>query len=700
MIPLIKIHSKYLIRNKFRFILTYFLIPLVLLIFSSIFSLGYDLHAYTNPSFGTPTEYIFNNTPNIIIPYLNQTSLLVTNNDDCNSLQTFFLNETKISLKCIYSKEEIKNNISIIFKNENNKYIFDLIGKQSSLNKIFNFSHPKYMSTDYYTELFSKIDIIFKDKYNEKYKDMYQRQYKIYLELQTLLAKYLIMNKSENKTMPKILLELETGISSYPSIDRQIHGILSLKEDEYINFLFSFIISFHYSLFTYFFIVRMVEEKEKKLDIFLEKKGISKFIYFTSWFICYCFICSIQIFFFSFLFMYLIDFNKLVLIYLILFSLSLFSISFFFVSCISSIKSCSSIVKLFNFGFSFLGFIITLPGVSKPLKIFFSFFPQINSYLSINWIQNINTFNIAYCDIYSWEVLKTEINGFSYMGSTLMYLINIIFFVIIGVIIQLYNLSGLNFFQFFKSIFTKISLNVEEQDSFIDDDKEETILLFYKIHHQELSELNKVKKEKNECLKFINVAKNFESVRAVDNFNAELFSDEIFCLLGNNGAGKTTLINMISGIIKPNNGDIFLNDISVVTNKSFLYKSMGLCQQEDIFFEYLTVEEHLEYIYKIKGSKVNKNEIEDLIKKINLNHKKKYLCGTLSGGEKRKLCIALALIGNSKIVLLDEPTSGVDIISKKEIWKFLKEYKKEKIILITTHSLDEAEYLGDRIGII
>ena len=435
MYSLIKIRLKYVLRNKFRFILSYFLIPLVLLIFSVCFRVGFWMIAVKIDSFESFTECIFNNTPNIIITYFNQTSLLVKNIDDCLSLQTIIFNETNISLKCIYSKEDIKNNISIIFNKENNIYTFDLIGKPSSLNKIFNFSDPKYMSTEYYTELFSILDYINKTNYNKLYKESYQCQYKIYLEFQTLFAKYLILQKSENNTLPQVIWEIETGISSYPSINKNYYGIY-IEDEEYVSILLSFIISFHYSLFTYFFIVRIVEEKEKQLDIFLEKKGISKFVYFTSWFICYSFICLIQIFFLSFLFKPLIIFNKCVFIFLILLSFSLFSISFFFASCISSIRSSSSIVKLFNFSFSILGLIISFPGLPKPLKIIIAFFPQINSYLSINWITKINTFNIANCNINSWEVLRTEINGFSYLESILMYLINIAFFIIIGIIIQ------------------------------------------------------------------------------------------------------------------------------------------------------------------------------------------------------------------------------------------------------------------------
>ena len=110
---------------------------------------------------------------------------------------------------------------------------------------------------------------------------------------------------------------------------------------------------------------------------------------------------------------------------------------------------------------------------------------------------------------------------------------------------------------------------------------------------------------------------------------------------------------MISGIIDPDIGDILYNGKSLVTNKDYLYENIGLCQQEDIFFDYLTVEEHLEYMYGIKGSIINRNEIEDLICRIDLVSKKDALCKTLSGGQKRKLCIALALIGDSHIILLD-----------------------------------------------
>ena len=169
--------------------------------------------------------------------------------------------------------------------------------------------------------------------------------------------------------------------------------------------------------------------------------------------------------------------------------------------------------------------------------------------------------------------------------------------------------------------------------------------------------------------------------------------------LGHNGAGKTTLVNLISGLMDPEKGDIFLDGESILTNKDLLYENIGLCQQQDILFDFLTVAEHLQYIYDIKGIARNFNEIQELILKLNIKDVEFRLCKDLSGGQKRKVCIALALLSGGKITILDEPTSGMDVIAKKQVWEFLKGYQKDKILLITTHSLEEAEYLGTRIGI-
>lgn len=205
--------------------------------------------------------------------------------------------------------------------------------------------------------------------------------------------------------------------------------------------------------------------------------------------------------------------------------------------------------------------------------------------------------------------------------------------------------------------------------------------------------------QRGEHLSIQNVVKKYDQLVAVNNLSCDLFKSQIFCLLGHNGAGKTTLIKIISGMEDPNYGEITLDAHSLITDRDFLFRNIGLCSQEDIFFEELTVQEHLEIMSEIKGAEKDMKEINDLMYRIDLWEKKDTLAKNLSGGQKRKLCIAIALIGNSRIILLDEPTSGMDVHAKRGLWHFLKNYKDNKIIILTTHSLDEAEYLGDRIGI-
>ena len=202
-----------------------------------------------------------------------------------------------------------------------------------------------------------------------------------------------------------------------------------------------------------------------------------------------------------------------------------------------------------------------------------------------------------------------------------------------------------------------------------------------KVQHEELSIENTENKKNKKYLSINNISKYYGDLIAVNNFNGELYPNEIFCLLGHNGAGKTTLIKMISGLESPEKGDILLNGTSLITNKKYLYKNIGLCAQEDIFFDYLTVTEHLKLMCEIKGESANMAEINQLITKIDLVDKKDAITSTLSGGQKRKLCIALAITGNSRLILLDEPTSGMDIIAKRALWDFLKEYKQGKIMI-------------------
>ena len=555
-------------------------------------------------------------------------------------------------------------------------------------NGLINFFSQKELEQDIITDAFYVNNVTINNSIYHNYFCSSETKFRLFFDLQSILSKLLVyLENKELKTNSDI--KMTFGINSYPD-----HYNFSQENDFKTISIISFIISLQFSLIAYNFTLRMIDEKENKLNILLERQGISKFKYNSSWLITFYALFSFSIIAFIVFLKGFMRFHfVLIILNLLPFSFSIYSVCIFFTTCIKSTKTGTTAVKFYNFGSILLGVVIVLPKTSKFTKIVFCFIPQINIYSSLNTIFNLNNFENL-----TWDLLKIKAAKMSMVEILIMYIVEIIFYLGLSVFIQSFSDSGLNFIQYLTSFFKKVSRKIEssENNSLIINDDEK---ISFETHHQELSPINQELKKNDQCLRLVNISKTFGDLKAVDNFNGELFPNEIFCLLGHNGAGKSTTINMISGILDPDNGDIFLNGRSLVTNKSYLYENIGLCQQQDIFFDYLTVEEHLQYMCRIKGSKINNEEIEELIDKIELAPKKNALCSTLSGGQKRKLCIALALIGDSKIILLDEPTSGMDVMARRSLWEFLKNYKKDKIILLTTHFLDEAEYLGDRIGI-
>jgi ATP-binding cassette subfamily A (ABC1) protein 3 len=191
---------------------------------------------------------------------------------------------------------------------------------------------------------------------------------------------------------------------------------------------------------------------------------------------------------------------------------------------------------------------------------------------------------------------------------------------------------------------------------------------------------------------------------AVRGLNLTMYSDQIFALLGHNGAGKTTTISMISGLLPLSSGRITVMGQDSRVDTDEIKKIMGVCPQTNPIYPTLTVGEHLVLYAKVKKTDLSDDrlntEIDTILKDIDLLDKKNFPAGNLSGGQKRKLCVACAFIAGSKVILLDEPTSGLDVSARRHLWNMLKQYKKDKIIILTTHFMDEADYLGDRIGVI
>jgi len=208
--------------------------------------------------------------------------------------------------------------------------------------------------------------------------------------------------------------------------------------------------------------------------------------------------------------------------------------------------------------------------------------------------------------------------------------------------------------------------------------------------------------EINESIKVEGLKKVFDTGKvAVDGVSFNMYKGQIFALLGHNGAGKTTTISMITGLFGPTSGSTNVFGLDVQEDLEEIRKTMGICPQHDILFDNLTVKEHLEMYAVFKGVDGERipSEVKKTIEDIGLGDKLNYLSKNLSGGQKRKLSIGMAFIGGSKFILLDEPSSGMDTSARRKLWDMLKNYKHDRVVLLTTHFMDEADYLGDRIGI-
>ncbi|XP_058240814.1 phospholipid-transporting ATPase ABCA1 isoform X4 [Hemibagrus wyckioides] len=189
---------------------------------------------------------------------------------------------------------------------------------------------------------------------------------------------------------------------------------------------------------------------------------------------------------------------------------------------------------------------------------------------------------------------------------------------------------------------------------------------------------------------------------AVDKLTLDFYKDQITSFLGHNGAGKTTTMSILTGLFAPTSGTAYINGFDIRKDMDSIRKTLGMCPQHNVLFNDLTVEEHIYFYARLKGrsSKEVKQEIDQMIKDVGLPHKRKDLAKNLSGGMQRKLSVAIAFVGGSDVVILDEPTAGVDPYARRGIWELLLKYKMGRTIILSTHHMDEADILGDRIAII
>ena len=204
-----------------------------------------------------------------------------------------------------------------------------------------------------------------------------------------------------------------------------------------------------------------------------------------------------------------------------------------------------------------------------------------------------------------------------------------------------------------------------------------------------------------QSIKAIDLVKKYKTITAVDKLNLEIRGGELFSLLGVNGAGKTTTIKMLSCLTKPTGGDAIVGGYNIIRESEKVKHLIGVSPQETAVAPNLSVKENLELICGIHGfsKEKTKAKITELSKMFGLDSILQRKASKLSGGYGRRVSIAMALISEPKILFLDEPTLGLDVIARHELWENIRALKGNVTIILTTHYMEEAEALSDRIGI-
>ncbi len=196
-----------------------------------------------------------------------------------------------------------------------------------------------------------------------------------------------------------------------------------------------------------------------------------------------------------------------------------------------------------------------------------------------------------------------------------------------------------------------------------------------------------------------NLTKTFGEKTAVKGINLTIEQGELFALLGTNGAGKTTTIQMLSTLIQPTSGEISIQGLTLQKEKQKIREILNVSPQETAIAPNLSVKENLEFMAGVYQIEHPQEKIQELIRVFQLDEVLKQKAKTLSGGWQRRLSIAISLINTPQVLFLDEPTLGLDVIARKELWRVIGQLKGNITILLTTHYMEEAEHLSDRIGI-
>uniref|UniRef100_A0A7M4E1M5 ATP binding cassette subfamily A member 3 n=1 Tax=Crocodylus porosus TaxID=8502 RepID=A0A7M4E1M5_CROPO len=518
----------------------------------------------------------------------------------------------------------------------------------------------------------------------------------------------------------RAIIQYHANASSSSLLERVTVAVRRFPYPPYVNDLFLLAIQNQLPLllmlsFTYtsLNIVRaVVHEKEKKLKEYMRMMGLSNWLHWSAWFLMFFLFLLVSIFFVTLLFCIKVSIPQgavltnsdptLVFTFLAVFSISSISFSFM-VSTFFSRANVAAAAGGFLYFFSYIPYFFISPRydlMSHSQKIASCLISNVAMAMGA---QLIGMFEGKGSGI-QWKDLMKPVSiddNFTLAQVLGMLIVDSILYGLVAWYVEAvfpgeYGVPQPWYFFLTPSYWCGHPRTVLGKEKEEEEDPEKALKSQY-IEEEPADLVSGIKiKHLSKVFRVGNKTKE-----AVKDLTLNMYEGQITVLLGHNGAGKTTTLSMLTGLYPPTDGQAYISGYEISRDMVLIRKSLGLCPQHDVLFDNMTVAEHLHFYSGLKGYPPAKcpEEMDRILRILNLEDKRFCLAKALSGGMKRKLSIGIALTGDSKVVMLDEPTSGMDPASRRATWDLLQQQRSNRTILLTTHFMDEADLLGDRIAI-
>ena len=555
-----------------------------------------------------------------------------------------------------------------------------------------------------------------------------------YIQVMNILANYMLQKKNPNS-----YINYGFAVQKY-----DLYRFNDFASYAGVYFTFFVILSYLCPLILY--VLKMVVEKESRAKEVMKIMGMGEGTYFLSYFVEYFIVNIIYAFavgYVSKLTFRFIPYMYIVL-YLWLFGLNIFALAFFCQSFMDTTRLALIVSCLIYCLMLFVSAAVYDDNIKKTYKIIAALLPPVNLLLGAF---TIGEFERMFFYFKTKDVDKNYIN-YSMSTCYIMFTADFFIYLFLGYYLQNvipheYGVAKPWYFLFLPSYWfgdcckkknsdlayeptEKKSEKVKEITKKVENGQNEEVVtekiviqdivsessnnsIFDDNPHKDEDDFQnediyRDKNKKNDVFMLREVTKVYgDGKMACNSISFNLFRNEIFALLGRNGAGKTSLINVLIGMYDATSGKAIYKNKNILeeSNMNEFRNKLGICPQHDILFPKLTVREHLEMFCYFKGFDVEKipEEVDSTLKDFRIHDIENVLAGTLSAGQRRKLSIAISVIGGSEVIFLDEPSSGMDITSRRNLWEILKKIIEKRIIILTTHYMEEASVLGNRIGI-